>query len=56
MRLIAPIAAEPGAAARDAIARACAMPDWPALLAALDAARQSVGEAWRRVAGEAGER
>ncbi len=56
MRLIAPSAAEPGPAARDAIARACALPDWPALLAALDAARQSVGEAWRRVAGEAGER
>ena len=56
MRLIAPNAAEPGPAARDAIARACAMPDWAALLAALDAARQSVGEAWRRVAGETGER
>jgi len=56
MRLIAPSAAEPGPAARDAIARACAMPDWPALLAALDRARQSVGDAWRHIAGEAGER
>ena len=56
MRLIAPSAAEPGAAAREAIARACAMPDWPALLAAFDRARQDVGEAWRRIAGEAGER
>jgi glutamate-ammonia-ligase adenylyltransferase len=56
MRLIAPTAAEPGAAARDAIARACNVADWPALLAGLDEARQSVGGAWRRVANGAGER
>ncbi len=55
MRLMSPTASEPGAAARDAIARACGQADWAALLAALDAARQSVGEVWRRMAVEAGE-
>ena len=56
MRLIAPNAAEPGPPAREAIARACATPDWSALLAGLHQALQSVGEAWRRIAVEPGER
>jgi glutamate-ammonia-ligase adenylyltransferase len=55
MRLIAPNAAEPGGAAREAIARACALPDWSALLAALGEARHSVGAAWRQVADSRGD-
>ena len=55
MRLMAPSAAMPAPAAREAIARACGMADWSALLAGLDTARQSVGEAWRAIAGETGE-
>jgi len=55
MRLMSPNAAEPPAPARAAIAQACGQADWAALLAALDVARQSVGEAWRRIAAQAGE-
>ncbi len=55
MRLMSPTASEPGAAARNAIAHACGQADWAALLAALDTARQSVGEAWRRMAAQAGD-
>jgi glutamate-ammonia-ligase adenylyltransferase len=55
MRLMSPTATEPGPAARQAIARACGVADWAALLAVLDEARQSVGEAWRRIAAEAGD-
>ena len=54
MRLMSPNAAEPPAPARAAIAQACGQADWAALLAALDVARQSVGEAWRRIAAQAG--
>ena len=46
LRLISPDAQEPSPAARDALVRACGLADWPALLAALDAARQSVRMAW----------
>jgi glutamate-ammonia-ligase adenylyltransferase len=55
MRLTSPTAAEPTPPARAAIARACGQADWEALLAALDVARQSVGEAWRRTVAQAGE-
>jgi glutamate-ammonia-ligase adenylyltransferase len=46
MRLMSPDAAEPAAAVREAIVRACGLSDWSALLAALDEARQSVRQAW----------
>ncbi len=55
MRLMSPTAAEPTPPARAAIARACGQADWEGLLAALDVARQSVGEAWRRIVAQAGE-
>ncbi len=55
LRLMAPDGAEPGAAVREAIVRACRLPDWPALLAALDEARQSVSDAWARIVAQAGE-
>lgn len=53
MRLMSPTASEPGPAARGAIAHACGQADWPALLAALDEARQSVRAAWRPIAAQA---
>jgi glutamate-ammonia-ligase adenylyltransferase len=55
MRLVSPNAEEPSPAAREAIARACGIPDWRALLAALDDARQSVSQAWRGIVKQAGE-
>ncbi|USI73292.1 bifunctional [glutamine synthetase] adenylyltransferase/[glutamine synthetase]-adenylyl-L-tyrosine phosphorylase [Sphingomonas morindae] len=56
LRLIAPSAEAPAPPARAALARACGMADWPALLAALDAARQRVEAAWQGIAAPAGER
>jgi len=53
LRLISPDAQEPSPAARDALVRACGVADWPALLAALDAARQSVRQAWRAIVARA---
>jgi glutamate-ammonia-ligase adenylyltransferase len=53
MRLMSPDAAEPGPAVREAIVRACGLPDWPALLAALDEARQSVRTAWGAIVAQA---
>ncbi|WEK45351.1 MAG: bifunctional [glutamine synthetase] adenylyltransferase/[glutamine synthetase]-adenylyl-L-tyrosine phosphorylase [Candidatus Andeanibacterium colombiense] len=50
-RLLAPDTDEPAEAARDALARACRAPDYPALLALLAEARQVVGAAWRQVFG-----
>ena len=48
VRLVAPDAREPEAAAtRALIARALGLADWPAVLAALDAVRDSVGKAWQ---------
>jgi len=54
LRLISPDAQEPSPAARDALVRACGLPDWPALLAALDEARQSVRQAWGAIVAQAG--
>lgn len=54
LRLISPDADEPSPAARDALVRACGVADWPALLAALDAARQSVRQAWAAIVAQAG--
>lgn len=51
MRLVSPNAMEPPAASRFLVATACGLPDWDALLAAHDSARQSVAQAWRAVAG-----
>ncbi|MBO9498202.1 MAG: bifunctional [glutamine synthetase] adenylyltransferase/[glutamine synthetase]-adenylyl-L-tyrosine phosphorylase [Novosphingobium sp.] len=51
-RLLAPDTDEPPEAARNALARACAAPDYPSLLAMLDEARQVVGGAWKQVFGE----
>jgi len=53
LRLISPDAQEPSPAARDALVRACGLPDWPALLAALDEARQSVRTAWGAIVAQA---
>jgi glutamate-ammonia-ligase adenylyltransferase len=53
MRLMSPDAAEPGPAVREAIVRACGLADWPALLAALDAARQSIRTAWGAIVAQA---
>ncbi|WP_454884984.1 bifunctional [glutamine synthetase] adenylyltransferase/[glutamine synthetase]-adenylyl-L-tyrosine phosphorylase [Sphingomonas oryzagri] len=55
LRLISPDAEEPSPAARDALVRACGLPDWPALLAALDAARQEVRKAWDAIVKQTGE-
>ena len=54
LRLISPDAGEPSPAARDALVRACGVADWPALLAALDEARQSVRQAWGAIVAQAG--
>ncbi len=50
MRLVSPDSMEPPAASRFLVATACGMPDWDALLAAHEAARQNVARAWRAVA------
>jgi glutamate-ammonia-ligase adenylyltransferase len=54
LRLISPDAQDPSPVARDALVRACGVTDWPALLAALDAARQSVRQAWGAIVARAG--
>jgi glutamate-ammonia-ligase adenylyltransferase len=52
-RLVSPNSAEPPEATRPLVARACGLPDWQALLAAHDRARQRVSALWARVsAGE----
>jgi glutamate-ammonia-ligase adenylyltransferase len=48
-RLVSPNSAEPPEATRLVVARACGLPDWEALLAAHDAARQRVSALWARV-------
>ncbi|SMF61637.1 bifunctional [glutamine synthetase] adenylyltransferase/[glutamine synthetase]-adenylyl-L-tyrosine phosphorylase [Allosphingosinicella indica] len=55
MRLVSPASAEPPEASRALVARACGVEDWDALLAAHDAARQSVSALWRSVAQTAGD-
>lgn len=50
LRLVAPDAAEPNLpATRALIARALRLEDWPAVLAALDSAREEVTAAWKGV-------
>jgi glutamate-ammonia-ligase adenylyltransferase len=52
-RLVSPRAAEPPAATRPLVARACGLADWDSLLAAQAEARQRIAELWARVAAEA---
>jgi glutamate-ammonia-ligase adenylyltransferase len=49
-RLVSPASDEPPDETKPLVAAACGLPDWNALLAAHDAARQRVAELWRRVA------
>lgn len=49
VRLVAPDLQIPSDPIRALIARACDQPDWPSLLAALGAVRQSVSEAWHAI-------
>ena len=46
LRLVAPDAAEPGAATRLLVARSLDLPDWPAVVASLAAARDTVRRQW----------
>ena len=50
LRLVAPDGGEPAPAARDLVARACGTESWEELLAAYEAARQSIHSLWRNVA------
>ena len=50
LRLVSPSSAEPAAASRGLVAKACGLEDWNSLLAAHDAARHSILELWRDVA------
>jgi glutamate-ammonia-ligase adenylyltransferase len=52
-RLVSPRSAEPPPASRALVASACGLPDWDALLAAHDQARQSIANSWRAVAATA---
>jgi glutamate-ammonia-ligase adenylyltransferase len=49
-RLVSPASAEPPEATRPLVARACDRESWDDLLAAHNAARQSIGTLWRQVA------
>jgi glutamate-ammonia-ligase adenylyltransferase len=49
MRLVAPDGSVPPAESRPLVAQVCGYPDWDALLAAHDAARQRVAALWTRV-------
>jgi glutamate-ammonia-ligase adenylyltransferase len=49
MRLVAPDGSVPPAESRTLVAEVCGYPDWDALLAAHDAARQRVAALWARV-------
>jgi glutamate-ammonia-ligase adenylyltransferase len=55
LRLVSPTAAEPPAASRGLVAKACGHEDWNSLLAAHDAARHRILELWRDVAGHHGD-
>lgn len=50
LRLVSPKSSEPAAASRELVAHACGLPDWQSLLAAHDAARQTIALLWREVA------
>jgi len=54
LRLVAPDVAEPLPIAQGLIARALDLPDWPAVLASLDATRQEVARVWSEVSGQDG--
>jgi glutamate-ammonia-ligase adenylyltransferase len=49
LRLVAPDSTEPAAASRALVARACRQEGWEELLAAHEAARQSISLLWRKV-------
>lgn len=49
LRLVSPDLAEPPPPVQKLVARACGMPDWAALLAAYEEARQMVADEWRRI-------
>jgi glutamate-ammonia-ligase adenylyltransferase len=49
LRLVAPDSAEPAPASRALVARACRTDGWEELLAAYEAARQSISALWREV-------
>lgn len=49
MRLVAPDGSVPAAESRPLVAEVCGHPDWDALLAAHDAARQRVAALWDKV-------
>lgn len=49
-RLVSPSTAEPPAATRPLVARACGLAGWEELLAAHEQARQSIAGLWRKVA------
>jgi len=48
-RLVSPDSAEPPDPSKPLVARACGMPDWPSLVAALESARDLVRSEWQRV-------
>ena len=50
LRLVAPDGAEPAPASRALVARACGREGWEELLAAHEAARQSIHSLWRKMA------
>ena len=50
LRLVAPDGGEPPPASRALVARACGTAGWEELLAAHEAARQSISSLWRKVA------
>ncbi len=49
MRLVAPGADLPTPATRALIAKALALPDWDAVVAAFEETRQEVGRAWAQI-------
>jgi len=54
LRLVAPDAAEPSPSTQALVAQALDLPDWPAVLASLGAARQEVAAAWKGIVGDDG--
>jgi glutamate-ammonia-ligase adenylyltransferase len=50
-RLVSPTSDEPPDETKPLVAAACGLPDWNALLAAHDSARQRVAELWKSVSG-----
>lgn len=52
LRLVSPGCDEPSETARRLVARACGAEDWSGLVAAYDAARETIGRCWQGVAAE----